>query len=131
MGLAFGMGLGLSGMLNPHKVMGFLWPYAIAGGWDPSLALVMGGGVVLNAIAIPLIAKRNKTLLQGKPLDLPTSTHIDTKLVAGAALFGIGWGIVGVCPGPGMMAVASGASQLLVWAASFLVGQGVYRSVFA
>lgn len=99
-GLIFGTGLALSGMLDPSKVAGFL---NITGLWDPSLAFVMGGGVVANAIGYALIRRRSKPVL-AETFTLPETNTIDQPLIVGAAVFGIGWGMAGLCPGP---AVAS------------------------
>ncbi len=95
-GLLFGLGLCLSGMTDPPKVLGFL---DLAGAWDPSLAFVMGGAVVVAFFAFRIALGRGKTL-SGQPLDLPASRAIDGRLISGLLLFGVGWGLVGLCPGP-------------------------------
>src|SRR5882672_8372952 len=95
-GFVFGLGLLVSGMVNPAKVLGFL---DLAGAWDPSLALVMGGAVVVAAAAFALAGRRTSTLL-GTPMALPTTRVIDTRLVLGSLAFGVGWGLAGFCPGP-------------------------------
>ena len=100
-GLVFGLGLIISGMANPAKVLGFL---DLAGAWDPSLALVMAGAIGVGFFAF-LIAKRRTLSLMGAEMKLPTATLIDTRLLTGGALFGIGWGIAGFCPGPGLVAL--------------------------
>ena len=98
-GLIFGFGLLLSGMGNPEKVIGFL---DLAGNWAPSLAFVMGGGVLVALVAFTL-AKRRTQAFFGDAMKLPTSTQIDKKLVVGSLLFGAGWGLAGFCPGPALM----------------------------
>lgn len=97
-GFVFGTGLWVSGMANPKKVLGFL---DITGAWDASLMLVMGGAVAVTAVAFRFVLARPRPLFDDK-FTLPEAKHIDLPLVAGAAIFGIGWGIVGYCPGPGM-----------------------------
>ena len=95
-GLLFGLGLCLSGMTNAAKVLAFL---DLAGAWDPSLAFVMGGAIVVAFPAFRLAARRNRTLAGG-PIDWPTARAIDGRLLGGSLLFGVGWGLVGLCPGP-------------------------------
>ena len=95
-GLIFGFGLALAGMLNPSKVQGFL---NIFGVWDPSLAFVMGGGIIVNAIGYYFVLKRDKPLFAEK-FAIPTTKNIDKNLLIGSAIFGIGWGLAGLCPGP-------------------------------
>lgn len=122
-GLLFGIGLWISGMARPEKVLNFL---DIAGSWDASLLFVMGG-----AVAVTLAANRfllRKPLLAEK-FELPTRKDIDVPLVAGAAIFGIGWGIGGYCPGPGLTALASLAIDPLVFVAAMLAGGALHRLV--
>ncbi|MEP3563378.1 MAG: DUF6691 family protein, partial [Marinobacter sp.] len=95
-GLIFGLGLIISGLANPAKVLGFL---DLAGLWDPSLALVMGGAILVGLVAFTVAKKRTLSLL-GFNMKLPTSTKIDKRLVGGSLMFGVGWGIAGFCPGP-------------------------------
>lgn len=102
-GLLFGLGLVISGMVNPGKVIGFL---DLAGNWDPSLALVMGGGLLVTVPAFRWVLRMPQPLLE-KKFYLPTLTAIDRKLILGAVLFGLGWGIAGFCPGPALTALVS------------------------
>lgn len=109
-GLLFGIGLWLSGMANPRKVLDFL---DIAGDWDPSLLLVMGGAVAVTAIFFrPLIRLKRIEFKQG----------IDAQLVAGAAIFGVGWGIAGYCPGPAITALSNLSAESLVFVAAMMAG---------
>lgn len=124
-GAAFAAALGLSGMANPAKVLGFLTPMH-ASGWDPSLAFVMGGAVAINAIAFPLIFSSGKPML-GPRWHLPTSSDITPSLVIGAALFGLGWGIGGMCPGPAIVSLASGSSHAVATVVSIAGGMSVHR----
>ncbi len=120
-GLVFGWGLIISGMANPAKVIGFL---DLSMPWDPSLMFVMGGAIALGLPGF-LLAKRLKNSLMGLPMNLPTNTHVDKKLLLGAALFGAGWGIGGFCPGPAVVAAASLATDGLIFIAAMLVGMVV------
>ena len=122
-GLVFGLGLILSGMANPAKVLGFL---DLAGAWDPSLALVMAGAIAVGFFAF-LIAKRRTVSLIGAEMKLPTATHIDKRLVAGGTLFGIGWGIAGFCPGPGLVALGMGEPKAFVFVAAMWAGMMVFQ----
>lgn len=121
-GLVFGWGLIISGMANPAKVIGFL---DLSMPWDPSLMFVMGGAIALGLPGF-LLAKRLKNSLMGLPMNLPTNTHVDKKLLLGAALFGAGWGIGGFCPGPAVVAAASMATDGLVFIAAMLAGMFVF-----
>jgi uncharacterized membrane protein YedE/YeeE len=98
-GLIFGLGLCLSGMTDPHKVLGFL---DLAGAWDPSLALVMGGALVVAFVAFRIAGAR-RTSLTGAPLPAPAAAVIDVRLIGGSLLFGAGWGLAGLCPGPALV----------------------------
>jgi len=113
----------VSGMANPAKVLGFL---DLAGAWDPSLALVMGGAIAVGAVAFFVARKRVVSLL-GSPMRLPTSRDIDRRLVGGSLLFGIGWGIAGFCPGPGLVALGMGEMKALVFVAAMLAGMGIWE----
>ena len=104
-GLIFAIGLGLAGMTQPAKVIGFL---DLTGAWDPSLAFVMGGAVLVGLIAFPLILARRRPWLGGR-FALPERNDIDAPLVAGAALFGMGWGLSGYCPGPALVSLVTGS----------------------
>lgn len=117
-GLLFSLGLGLSGMMNPQKVQGFL---DLTGRWDPSLALVMGGALVVSGILFPLVLKRPHPLW-GAVFSLPVSTKIDRPLLLGAALFGTGWAISGVCPGPALANAATGQPGILLFVGAMMLG---------
>lgn len=121
-GLVFGLGLIAGGMANPVKVKAFL---DLAGAWDPSLALVMGGAI---AVAVPAfaIARRRRVAWSGDAMDIPTATHIDARLVGGGILFGIGWGVGGFCPGPALVALATGWWPAGVFTAAMLAGMLVH-----
>lgn len=124
-GLVFGLGLIVSGMANPAKVLGFL---DLAGAWDPSLALVMAGAIGVASIAFRVARHRSSTLL-GTPMKLPTSRTIDKRLLAGSLLFGIGWGMAGFCPGPRLVALGMGEAKALVFVMAMLVGMGVFEGI--
>jgi uncharacterized membrane protein YedE/YeeE len=117
-GLLFGLGLLLSGMTDPGKVLGFL---DLFGAWDPSLALVMGGAILVGFFAFALAKKRTTTFLGGV-LRLPTSTQMDKPLVIGSLVFGAGWGLAGFCPGPAVVSMADGQPKALVFVLAMLVG---------
>ena len=122
-GLVFGVGLILSGMANPAKVLGFL---DLAGWWDPSLAFVMGGAVLVGSVAFFIAAKRTRSLL-GAEMKLPTASRIGRRLVVGSTLFGIGWGVAGFCPGPALVALGMGETKAVVFVAAMLAGMGVFE----
>lgn len=117
-GLVFGLGLILSGMGNPAKVQNFL---DFFGTWDPSLAFVMGGAIGVGLIAFAW-AKRRSVSLLGEPMQLPTATAVDRKLLTGAAMFGAGWGLAGFCPGPALMNLATLQPEVWLFVAAMLVG---------
>jgi len=121
-GLLFGIGLILSGMTDPGKVKGFL---DLAGTWDPSLALVMGGGVAVAVFAFAAM-KRRATSLFGGAMTMPESTSIDRRLLAGSLVFGVGWGLVGFCPGPAIVSMGSGQLKAALFVAAMLVGMLIY-----
>lgn len=122
-GTIFGIGLAVSGMMNPAKVLGFL---DITGEWDPTLAFVMGGALLVTIPGFTLLRKRGKTLL-GETLELPTRKDIDGRLLGGAVLFGLGWGLAGLCPGPAISGLASGVSGIYVFVAAMVAGMLSFR----
>ena len=122
-GLLFGLGLILSGMTDPSKVIGFL---DIFGLWDPSLALVMGGAIAVGFFAFALAKKRDVNFLGGA-LHLPTSSQIDKPLVIGAVLFGAGWGVAGFCPGPALVSLASGQIKAAAFVVFMLAGMQLFE----
>jgi uncharacterized membrane protein YedE/YeeE len=122
-GLLFGVGLLLSGMTDPGKVIGFL---DIAGSWDPSLAFVMGGAVIVGLFAFAVARKRTTTFLGGA-IHVPNSNDIDQRLLTGAFVFGIGWGLAGFCPGPAVVAVGAGVWQAAVFTAAMLAGMAIHE----
>jgi uncharacterized protein len=118
-GLLFGSGIAISGMINPAKVLNF---FDIAGSWDPSLIFVMGGGLVVALIGYRLVfAVKSRPLFDGA-FQLPTAKTINTPLIAGSALFGIGWGLSGFCPGGSIPALGLGQADAFVFVAAMLVG---------
>ncbi|HCP77050.1 MAG TPA: hypothetical protein DIU11_04730, partial [Pusillimonas sp.] len=117
-GLVFGFGLILSGMSDPSKVLGFL---DIAGLWDPSLAFVMGGAILIGVVAFTVARKRTTTFF-GNTLKMPASTDIDKRLVIGSLTFGVGWGLAGYCPGPALVSLGSGQPKALIFVAAMLAG---------
>ncbi len=121
-GLVFGIGLIVSGMSNPAKVVGFL---DLAGNWDPSLAFVMGGAIAVGLVTFRFAKTRTLSLL-GEPMALPTNTTIDKRLVLGSLIFGIGWGIAGFCPGPSLVAFGMGYSEAVIFVVSMIVGMGLF-----
>jgi uncharacterized membrane protein YedE/YeeE len=121
-GLLFAVGLGVSGMTHPSKVLAFL---DFAGDWDPSLALVMGSGVLVNLVAFRWAERRGAPLF-ANTFSLPDRTAIDAPLVGGAALFGAGWGLGGFCPGPAIVSVVTGATPVVAFVVAMLATMGVY-----
>jgi hypothetical protein len=122
-GLVFGIGLLLSGMADPARVLGFL---DLAGRWDPSLALVMGGALAVGLPAFALALCRQRSWL-GADMALPSARHVDRRLVAGSLLFGVGWGLAGLCPGPALVLLGQGRWQAVVFVAAMLAGMGVFE----
>ncbi|MEK7258539.1 MAG: DUF6691 family protein [Pseudomonadota bacterium] len=122
-GLLFGLGLLLSGMTDPGKVLGFL---DLAGAWDPSLALVMGGAIAVGFFAFGA-AKNRTTNFFGGALHLPTAKDIDKRLVIGGLLFGAGWGMAGFCPGPGIVTMATGEPKAVVFVIAMIAGMLVFQ----
>ncbi|MBQ0753137.1 MAG: YeeE/YedE family protein [Gammaproteobacteria bacterium] len=124
-GLIFGFGLLLSGMANPTKVLSFL---DLAGAWDPSLILVMGGAIAVGLIAFA-VAKRRRYSFLGEPIHLPTKRRLDTRLILGSLGFGIGWGLAGFCPGPALVALGTGAPKAVVFTLAMLAGMAIYEGL--
>jgi len=124
-GLVFGLGLLISGMANPDKVLSFL---DLAGAWDPSLALVMLGAIAVGIIAFGFIKGRSQSLL-GEPLRLPGKTTLDSRLITGSLGFGIGWGLAGFCPGPALVALGAGEAKAAVFVAAMLAGMGLFELI--
>ena len=124
-GLLFGVGLILGGMTDPGKVIGFL---DIAGHWDPSLAFVMGGAVLVGIFAFAL-ARRRASALLGGAMQLPQRRDIDARLALGSAVFGIGWGLAGFCPGPALVSFASGEGKAAIFVAAMLGGMIIYTGM--
>jgi uncharacterized membrane protein YedE/YeeE len=122
-GVLFSLGLAVSGMTHPGKVLAFL---DVAGDWDPSLALVMGGGVVVNAILFRLALRRGAPLL-APAFSLPPRRAIDHRLILGAALFGVGWGLGGFCPGPAVVSLAAGGTPVVAFVASMVSTMTLYE----
>lgn len=123
-GVIFGAGLSLSDMVNPERVIAFL---DVSGNWDPSLALVMGGALVPSAIAYAVMRRMKRPLLEAR-FGIPESRELDIKLLGGAALFGMGWGLVGLCPGPAIAGLAFGRWELWLFAAAMLAGMIAHRA---
>ena len=122
-GLVFGVGLIVSGMANPAKVIGFL---DLTGAWDPSLAFVMAGAIAV-AIGTFALARRRTHALLGAPMHLPTARDIDRRLILGSLAFGVGWGLTGFCPGPALVALGAGYSKALSFVLAMLVGMLVFE----
>ena len=129
-GTFFGLGLAISGMANPEKVIGFL---DVAGDWDPTLALVMGGAILVTMPAFRVIFNRRSPVL-AKEFDIPTSKQIDGKLIGGSAVFGIGWGLSGFCPGPAVAALIpalmTGLVPVFVFFAAMVAGMAIYKWLY-
>jgi len=117
-GLVFGTGIVISGMANPAKVLNF---FDFAGTWDPSLAFVMGGALIVTAIGYQRVLARTRPLLESR-FNLPTARDVDARLIGGAALFGIGWGMAGFCPGGALPAMGIGRSEVLLFVAALVAG---------
>lgn len=122
-GLVFGIGLIVSGMTDPAKVIGFL---DLAGNWDPSLAFVMGGAILVGIFAFGVARKRERSLL-GAPMLLPMAVRIDRRLVLGSLAFGAGWGLAGYCPGPALASLASGGEKPLIFTLAMLAGMALFE----
>lgn len=122
-GLMFGIGLILAGMTDPGKVQGFL---DLAGRWDPSLAFVMGGAILVGALGFRAARGRGRALL-GDAMRLPTAGAIDRRLVLGSLAFGAGWGLGGFCPGPALASLAGGRSEPLIFAGAMVAGMAIFE----
>ena len=122
-GALFGLGLTISGMVNPQKVIGFL---DVAGNWDPTLAVVMGGALLVAIPGLRLIFKRSRPVLEDE-FEVPTKKELDAKLLGGSALFGVGWGLSGLCPGPAMTALVSGLAPVFAFVAAMIAGMALYK----
>ena len=122
-GAVFGIGLLVSGMANPAKVLGFL---DLGGSWDPSLAFVMAGAIAVGAVAFAVARRRTMSFL-GLHMHLPTARQIDRRLVIGSLLFGAGWGIAGFCPGPALVALGLGEGKALLFVVAMLGGMVVFE----
>ena len=124
-GLVFGIGLIISGMTDPAKVQGFL---DLAGRWDPSLAFVMAGAILVGLVAFHLAARCDRSLL-GDVIHLPTATRIDGRLVLGGLAFGAGWGLAGFCPGPALASLVSDSVKPLIFTVAMLAGMGIFEVI--
>ena len=124
-GLLFGAGLAISGMLDPARVRAFL---DVFGNWDPTLAFVMGGALVVMAVAWT-VQRRMRTSLAGADFDLPDTSTIDKRLVGGAALFGVGWGIAGLCPGPAVASLGTAIGPAAIFVVAMALGVALQRVV--
>lgn len=124
-GLLFGTGLIVSGMTNPPKILAFL---DLKGAWDPSLAFVMGGAVVVAFAGFRLAAGR-RTSLSAEPFRAPRASAIDSRLILGSLIFGIGWGLVGLCPGPAIADIGFLDPRVALFVAAMIVGMGLYRGL--
>ena len=123
-GLVFGLGLIISGMTDPSKIIGFL---DLAGAWDPSLAFVMGGAVLVGVVGFRFARKRTVSVLGGA-MHLPAARHIDRELILGSLTFGVGWGLAGYCPGPAVVAFGSGQDKAVVFVIAMIAGMALYEA---
>lgn len=124
-GLVFGLGISISGMMNPAKVLNF---FDIAGTWDPSLMFVMGGAVTVTFIGYRIVLGRPSPMLAPK-FAVPTNTRLDARLLGGSALFGVGWGIAGFCPGASLPALGTGRLDVFIFTAALIAGIFVARTL--
>lgn len=122
-GLVFGFGLLISGMADPNKVLGFL---DLAGPWDPSLALVMGGAIAVGLVAFAVARQRTVSFL-GAEMKLPSARQIDRRLILGSMLFGVGWGVAGLCPGHALVSIGTGQIKAVVFVSAMVAGMGVFE----
>jgi uncharacterized membrane protein YedE/YeeE len=124
-GLVFGVGLIVAGMANPAKVLGFL---DLAGAWDPSLAFVMMGAIAVGAVAFAVARRRTASWI-GLPIQWPSTRTIDRRLLGGSALFGVGWGLAGFCPGPAVVALGAGYGKAAVFVGAMLLGMAAFELI--
>ena len=124
-GIVFGTGILISGMANPAKVLNF---FDVAGSWDPSLMFVMGGAVATTFIGYRMVQARKEPIL-ARSFQMPTAIQIDPKLIAGAAIFGVGWGLAGFCPGAALPALGTGRTEVVIFVASLIAGIVVARLI--
>tara|TARA_B110000037_G_C16997623_1_gene455745 strand:+ start:192 stop:626 length:435 start_codon:yes stop_codon:yes gene_type:complete len=124
-GIIFSVGLGLAGMLQPSKVIGFLNPLGEAG-WDPSLAFVMAGAIGVHLVLYKLTLRREKPVCADE-FGIPAQTDVNKRLLFGSAIFGAGWGIAGYCPGPGLASLSSGAEGAITFVAAMILGMGMFH----
>lgn len=124
-GLIFGLGLLLAGMANPAKVLAFL---DVAGAWDPSLALVMGGAIAVAVIPLNW-ARKSKQSLLGARMQLPVKRELDPRLIGGSLVFGVGWGIAGICPGPAVAILLTGHWQIIIFVLAMLAGMYLFSAL--
>lgn len=121
-GLVFGLGLIVSGLADPARVLGFL---DLAGLWNPTLAFVMGGAVVATSVGYAAL-RRRRLSLSGEPMRWPQATQVDLRLAGGSLLFGVGWGLAGFCPGPALVAAAAGVADAAVFVAAMIAGMAIF-----
>lgn len=124
-GLVFGFGLLVSGLADPARVLGFL---DLAGLWNPTLAFVMGGAVVVTSIGFALL-RRRRASLSGEPLRWPQATQLDWRLAGGSLAFGVGWGVAGFCPGPAVVATAAGVGEAGMFVVAMLAGMAIHAII--
>lgn len=124
-GLVFGLGLLISGLADPARVLGFL---DLAGLWNPTLAFVMGGAVLATSIGYALV-RRRRASLSGEPMRWPQASRLDARLAAGSLAFGVGWGLAGFCPGPALVAAAAGIGDAAVFAGAMIAGMGIHAFI--
>lgn len=124
-GLVFGFGLLVSGLADPARVLGFL---DLAGLWNPTLAFVMGGAVVVTSIGFALL-RRRRASLSGEPMRWPQATQLDSRLAGGSLAFGVGWGVAGFCPGPAVVAAAAGIGEAGIFVVAMLAGMAIHAII--
>ena len=125
-GLIFALGLGISGMTKVHVVKGFL---DIFGDWDPALVGVMVGAILMHSFLFYFIIKKRKSPLLDSKFYLPTRKDLDVRLISGSALFGLGWGWAGICPGPGIVAMTNGNYNMIIFVVSMIVGMIAFKTI--